>query len=169
MNMNEDSWKVNPKLTLDLGVRYDVQLTPAPGLVNNNYPPISTQYSKTIKNVLNRVQPRVGFSWNPNVGTIVRGGYGIFSGLNQGSTYYAMRVENGVVQINYNYSGCRSLTGSAKGSLDTVARISVPSVIIGRGYTVATLSSVPCLVIPCQCVHGEFTLEVCIKVQRAAA
>ena len=36
---------------------------------------------------------------------MVRGGYGLFSALNQGSTYYAMRVENGVVQINYNYNG----------------------------------------------------------------
>ena len=41
-------------------------------------------------------------------GTVVRGGYGLFSALNQGSTYYAMRVENGVVQLNYNYSGCKS-------------------------------------------------------------
>ncbi len=41
-------------------------------------------------------------------GTVVRGGYGMFSALNQGSTYYAMRVENGVVQVNYNYTGCKS-------------------------------------------------------------
>ena len=41
-------------------------------------------------------------------GTVVRGGYGLFSALNQGSTYYAMRVENGVVQLNYSYSGCES-------------------------------------------------------------
>jgi hypothetical protein len=117
----EDSWKVNQKLSLDLGVRYDVQLTPAPGLINNNFPPISTQYSKTIKNVLNRVQPRLGFSWAPQVGTIVRGGYGVFSGLNQGSTYYAMRVENGVVQINYNYSGCKNSGGAGGGSTCTSA------------------------------------------------
>ena len=116
----EDSWKVNQKLSVDLGVRYDVQLTPAPGLINNNYPPISTYYSRTIKNVLNRVQPRLGFSWSPNVGTIVRGGYGIFSGLNQGSTYYAMRVENGVVQINYNYSGCKSSVGKPTSTCPTV-------------------------------------------------
>jgi hypothetical protein len=112
----EDSWKVNQKLSVDLGVRYDIQLTPPPGLINNNYAPISTYYSKTIKNVTNRVQPRLGFSWTPLVGTIVRGGYGIFSGLNQGSTYYAMRVENGVVQINYNYNGCKNSTGSASGA-----------------------------------------------------
>ena len=46
-------------------------------------------------------------------GTVVRGGYGIFTALNQGSTYYAMRVENGVVQVNYNYSGCKSSCGSS--------------------------------------------------------
>ena len=120
----EDSWKVNQKLTIDFGVRYDVQLTPAPGLINNNYPPISTYYSKTIKNVLNRVQPRVGFSWSPSVGTIVRGGYGLFSGLNQGSTYYAMRVENGVVQINYNYNGCKASVGTAKSTCPTVPNTS---------------------------------------------
>ena len=107
----EDTWKIAPKLTLNLGGRYDVQITPPPGLINNNYAPISTQYTQTIKNVLNRAQPRLGFSWNPVPGTVVRGGYGIFSGLNQGSTYYAMRVENGVVQINYNYSGCISSVG----------------------------------------------------------
>jgi hypothetical protein len=102
----EDSWKVNQKLTVTAGVRYDVQLTPAPGMVNNNFAPLSTKYTQTIKNVLNRVQPRIGFSWAPFNGTVLHGGYGIFSALNQGSTYYAMRVENGVVQINYNYNGC---------------------------------------------------------------
>jgi hypothetical protein len=107
----EDSWKIRPNLTLTAGVRYDIQLTPAPGLINNNFPPISTQYSQTIKNVTDRVQPRIAFSWSPYTGTVVRGGYGMFSALNQGSTYYAMRVENGVVQVNYNYSGCESSVG----------------------------------------------------------
>jgi hypothetical protein len=116
----EDSWKIKPNLTLTAGVRYDIQLTPAPGLVNNNFPPISTQYSGTIKNVTDRVQPRVGFSWSPYAGTVVRGGYGMFSALNQGSTYYAMRVENGVVQVNYNYTGCRSSVGTPTSSCPTV-------------------------------------------------
>ncbi len=109
----EDSWKVTPKFTVTAGARYDLQLTPPPGLVNNNYPPISTKYSTSIKNVTDRIQPRVAFSWSPYVGTVVRGGWGLFSALNQGSTYYAMRVENGVVQINYNYSGCKSSVGAS--------------------------------------------------------
>jgi hypothetical protein len=107
----EDTWKVSPTFNVVAGLRYDIQLTPPPGKINNNYPPISTEYSQTIKNVTDRVQPRVGFSWSPYEGTVVRGGYGLTSALNQGSTYYAMRVENGVVQINYNYTGCEASVG----------------------------------------------------------
>jgi hypothetical protein len=117
----EDTWRWKPNFTITGGVRWDVQLTPAPGLINNNFLPLSAEYTKTIKNVLDRVQPRLGFSWSPFPKTVVRGGYGLFSALNQGSTYYAMRVENGVVQINYNYTGCESSVGSvAKAKCPTV-------------------------------------------------
>jgi len=104
----QDTWAVNRKLNVTAGLRYDVQLTPSPGLVNNNYDPISAEYTSSIKNVADRVAPRFGFSYQLHPGTVVRGGYGIYTALNQGSTYYAMRVENGVVQVNYNYSGCKS-------------------------------------------------------------
>jgi hypothetical protein len=137
MNMfdvfGEDTWKVSRSLNVTAGLRWDAQLTPPPGLVNNNYAPLSTEYTQTIKNVLDRVQPRVGFSWSPFTGTVVRGGYGLFSALNQGSTYYAMRVENGVVQINYNYTGCLALVGAVTGSKcptvpDTSAKLVYPNV-----------------------------------------
>jgi hypothetical protein len=101
----EDTWKVNQKFTVNLGVRYDFQLTPNP-VKPNTSTALAAKYNSTIKNVTDRIQPRVGFAWSPYSGTVVRGGYGMFSGLNQGSTYYAMRVENGIYQINYNYSGC---------------------------------------------------------------
>jgi len=109
----EDAWKVLPNLTVTAGLRYDIQLTPSPGLVNHLFDPISSEYTSSIKNVSDRVQPRVAFSWSPYSGTVVRGGYGLFSALNQGSTYYAMRVENGVVQLNYTFSGCKSSVGKA--------------------------------------------------------
>jgi hypothetical protein len=120
----EDTWKFSQKLTFNAGLRYDLQLTPAPGMINNNYAPLSTYYSQTIKNTVDRVQPRIGFSYSPWTGTVVRGGYGLFSALNQGSTYYAMRVENGVVQINYNYTGCKASVGTAKSTCPTVPSLS---------------------------------------------
>ena len=118
----EDTWKVRPNVTVNAGIRYDIQITPPPVKNNTNFAPLSTTYSSTIKNV-NRFQPRIGFSWEPHPGTVVRGGYGIFSALNQGSTYYAMRVENGVVQINYNYTGCEASVGTAGSKCPTVPTI----------------------------------------------
>ncbi|HUD21620.1 MAG TPA: TonB-dependent receptor [Acidobacteriaceae bacterium] len=112
----EDQYKVLSNLTITGGIRYDLQLTPAPGLVNHLFDPISSEYTSSIKNVTDRIQPRIGFSWVPMPGTVVRGGYGLFSALNQGSTYYAMRVENGVVQLNYSYSGCEALVGAVTGT-----------------------------------------------------
>ncbi|HEV2619297.1 MAG TPA: TonB-dependent receptor [Acidobacteriaceae bacterium] len=131
----EDNWKIAPTFTFNAGVRYDVQLTPAPqyttpppGLNPAIYAAPFAQYSGTIKNVLNRIQPRIGFSWEAYPGTVVRGGYGLFSALNQGSTYYADRVENGVVQINYNYSGCgANNVASVKNPNPTVSCATVPS------------------------------------------
>ena len=69
----EDTWKLRPNLTITAGVRYDVQLTPAPGVNNPNFPPVSTKYSTAIKNVTRsrptpyRIQlvalPHDGRSW----------------------------------------------------------------------------------------------------------
>ena len=61
-------------------------------------------------------------------GTVVRGGYGIFSALNQGSTYYADRVENGIYQLNYNYSACGATNIiSASNTKPTASCAAVPA------------------------------------------
>ena len=69
----EDAWKIRPNLVLNLGVRYDFQLTPSPAMPNTSSA-IAEYYNTTIKNVSDRVQPRIGFAWNPHPGTVVRGG-----------------------------------------------------------------------------------------------
>jgi hypothetical protein len=61
------------------------------------------------------------------------------------------------------------IAGSAKKDLDSVASITVPSVIIGHGHTIAGLSDVPTVVIPCTTPVGSLAVEVSIKQSKARA
>lgn len=99
----EDAWSVKPRLLLSLGLRYDLQLVPQPERPNTSSA-VATLYTSTINNYKKMIQPRIGFSWNPQEGTVVRGGYGMFFGLNSNSTYYTIRRENGVYQQQFNVS-----------------------------------------------------------------
>jgi hypothetical protein len=92
-----DSWKVTPSLTVNLGVRYDLQ-TPLYDRDNrqSNFviDPASPNYGTLVPaqsgSILNRsfsnldtnnIAPRVGVAWKVNDKTVVRAGYGIFYGF----------------------------------------------------------------------------------------
>lgn len=105
----EDRFKINPKLMISAGLRYDVQLVPAPPRPNTSSD-LANFYTKTLNEVETQFQPRVGFNYQAWKGGVVRGGYGMFYGLTSNSTYYTLRVENGVFQQQYNAS--RSKTGT---------------------------------------------------------
>jgi chemotaxis protein CheX len=55
------------------------------------------------------------------------------------------------------------IAGSAKKNLGATTNISLPSVIVGNAHTIARLTDVACLVIPCKSQFGDFAVEVCIK------
>jgi hypothetical protein len=94
----QDSWKVTPKLTLLLGVRYDVYtpFTEAHNRISNydfleaeSNPAAATSSALKIAGVngvsstvniptrYNNVAPRVGFAYSAQPGTVIRGGYGL--------------------------------------------------------------------------------------------
>jgi len=105
----EDTWKVRSDFTFNVGVRYDVQLIPQPPRpyttsFNGVPSPLGNSVTSFINTNYKMIQPRLGFSWSPMPGTVLRGGYGIFYGLSSNSTFYATRVENGVFQQQYNFA-----------------------------------------------------------------
>jgi Carboxypeptidase regulatory-like domain/TonB dependent receptor len=107
----EDSWKFRSNLTFNLGVRYEIQTIPQPPRPNT-LTPLTTLYTSTINTDSNNFAPRLGFAYSPMKGTVIRAGYGIFYGKTSNSTWYAMRVENGVFQQSYTClpSTCPGLT-----------------------------------------------------------
>ena len=58
----QDEWKARPSLTLNAGIRYDLQ------------------FLESIATDTNNVAPRVGFAWTPTASrrTVVRGSAGVF-------------------------------------------------------------------------------------------
>jgi hypothetical protein len=84
----QDDFKVTPRLTLNLGFRwqYDQSFTE----IHHGdafFDPFTVQWEQfgvnapdtTFDPSLKKVEPRVGFAWNPGWGLVVRGGYGIMN------------------------------------------------------------------------------------------
>ncbi len=97
----EDNWKATSKLTINMGLRYDLSTIPQPPQPNT-LTPLTTLYTSTIHVPKDEFAPRLGVAWQASKNTVLRAGYGLFFAKTTNTTYYATRVENGVFQQTFN-------------------------------------------------------------------
>jgi hypothetical protein len=120
----QDNYRLNDKLTLNLGVRYEIYappvdtnnvsrtldfsqptpvLTPAPGVRLNNI------WSITHRDIA----PRLGFAYAVTPTTVIRGGYGI--------TYYGGQFDNiNILQLNPPTAGSLTITNPTTSPVATI-------------------------------------------------
>ncbi len=74
----QDKFRLSPKLTLNLGLRYDVELQPSP-----------------LHRDTNNFAPRFGFAYSPDSQTVIRGGYGVYYSSVYQAVVFIERVLDG--------------------------------------------------------------------------
>jgi hypothetical protein len=103
----QDDWQISDRLTLNLGVRYDVGI----GMFANDisFPPFQDAGRP---DDYNNVQPRLGFAYRLNDRTVVRGGSGLYYGdalsADQGSSIGNRQI----AQLRYENDGRPDFTAN---------------------------------------------------------
>jgi len=89
----QDDWRVTPRLTLNLGLRWEYQQFPEPFLVNAAVPETANKPSDK-----NNFGPRIGFALDINGDgkTSLRGGYGIYYGRVNGTIIVNALINTGL-------------------------------------------------------------------------
>jgi hypothetical protein len=94
----QDTYRVLPQLTVEMGLREDFQVYPQPQ--ENPAFPLTGQYP----NQFLRLAPRFGFAWQPAEKTVVRGGFGVFYTNMNGLNYRNAVISNGLESQQFSVS-----------------------------------------------------------------
>lgn len=93
----QDDWRVTPKFTLNLGLRYDYQSIAQPQIRNPNAALLAAGFDTSFRpSDKNNLAPRIGLSYAFDEKTVLRGGYGIYFGRTPAILTGTSHSQNGI-------------------------------------------------------------------------
>jgi len=129
----QDEWRVNDELTLNAGLRYDLQLFAQPP-VRNPDPQLAVAGLDTsvMHRDLDNIGPRVGIAYAPTGGKyVLRGGYGLFYGRTTSIMVGTAHSNNGINVQTITFTGNQVPTyPNTFASLPTGASLPRPTIFV---------------------------------------
>src|SRR5216683_4908968 len=136
----QDNWRLNRHMTVNYGVRYDVEISPlfAPGTALNAAAEQALGVVEGIPRDYNNFAPRIGLAWDPagNGKTVIRAGYGLFYDHPLLATAFDATTADGgrsvqLLSTGSTASACGLVTSVCGNGLDSPANLNGSSIFQG--------------------------------------
>lgn len=126
----QDVWRLNKKLTLSYGLRYEKTFLPQPTMSNPAWPQTGYVPSSNLN-----FAPRFSLAYNVNEKTVVRAGYGIFYARIHGNMLDTLFLGNGRYQTSISINNTQTGAPVFRNTLPSAAGLPAGSVQLAFAST----------------------------------